>query len=56
MDTCGSTPSLLSIIAILFHIALACNKFLTTVSQSLSAADITHLKYWKDVTISMGHP
>ena len=55
-DTCGSAPSLLRILVILFHTTLSQDKFLTTVSQSLSAAEITRPRYWKEVTISRGRP
>ena len=55
-DTCGSAPSLLRIVFILSHTALDLDKFLTTADQSSSATKITLPRYWKEVTISRGHP
>ena len=53
-DTCGSDPSLLMIFVIIFHTALAHDNLLTTTDQSLSAAEITCPRYWKEFTISRG--
>ena len=55
-DTCGATPSLLRICVILRKTDLARYKFFTTASQSLSAANISRLRYLKEVTISRGRP
>ena len=44
-DTRGSAPSMMRILVILFHTALARDKFLTTVGQLLSAAEITRPSY-----------
>ena len=51
-----SAPSLMRILIILFHTALAWDKLLTTPGQSLSSAEITCTKYQKEVTISRGCP
>ena len=56
LDTHGSAPFLLTIIVILFHIALTRDKFLTTSIQSSPAAKITLTSYQKGVTISRGRP
>ena len=55
-DTRSSAPSLLMILVILSHTALARDKFLTTNGQPLSADDITRPRYYKEVTISRGLP
>ena len=54
--TCGSDPSLLIILVLLFHTALALDKFLTTVGQLSSTTNITRPRYRKEVTISRGIP
>ena len=54
--TCGSAPFLMIILVILFHTALAWDKFLTTAGQSSSAAESTRPRYCKEVIISKGHP
>ena len=54
MDTRGSPPYLLRILAIIFHTTLALNKFLTTAGQFSSAANIALPRFWKEVTISRG--
>ena len=54
-DTRGSAPSLMRIFVILFHTALALEKFRTKAGQSLSAAKITHPRYNKEGTIYRGH-
>ena len=53
-NTRGSSPFLLKIIVILFHIALVRDKFLTTSDQSSSSTEITLPRYRKEVTISRG--
>ena len=53
---CGSDPSLMSILVVLFHTALAQDKLLTTAGQLSSAADITRPRYQKEVTITRGSP
>ena len=55
-DTRNSSPSLLKILFILFHIALTHDKFLTTSNQSSSAAKISRPRYQKEVKISRGSP
>ena len=55
-DTGGSSPYLLRILIILFHIALANEKFLTTAGQLSSTANITYHRYRNEVTISRGRP
>ena len=55
-DTCGSEPSMMRILVILFHNFHACDKFLTTNGQLLSVAEITRPKYQKEVTIPRGRP
>ena len=42
------------IIVILFHTTFARKEFLTTAGQLLSAAEITHPRYQKEVTIYRG--
>ena len=54
-DTCGSAPSLLRILVILFHTSLACEKFLTTAGQLSSAAKITRPRYQEEVSISRAY-
>ena len=53
-DTCIFAPSQLRIIIILFHTAIAFEKFLTTAGQLSSIAEITFPRYQKEVTISRG--
>ena len=53
-DTRISALSLLRILVILFHTALARDKFLTIAGQLLSDAKITRPRYQKEVTISRG--
>ena len=56
MDTCGSSPSLISILVFLFHTSLARDKLLTTAGQLLYTADITCPRYRKEFTISRRRP
>ena len=55
-DIHSSYPSLLRILVILFHNALALVKFRTTAGQLSSVDKITLPRYWKEVTISRGSP
>ena len=55
-DTRGPSHSLLWVLVILFHTALYKENFLTTTHQSLSSDMITRARYWKEFTISRGHP
>ena len=55
-DTRGSAPSLLSIIVVLFHTALAQDKLLTTTGQLLSASDITCHRYRREFILYRGRP
>ena len=55
-ETHGSAPSLMRILVILFHNALAHDTLLTTSVQSLSSTKINHPRYRKEVTISRGSP
>ena len=56
LDTRGYAPYLLSILVILFHTALDHETFPTTAIQSSFAAEITHPRYRKEVTIYRARP
>ena len=55
-DTRGVATYLMRMCDILFHTVFAQAKFLTTVSQSSSVAEITRPRYLKEVTIPRGRP
>ena len=50
-DISGAAPSLLRILINLCHTPYVFARFLTNAGQSLSAAEITHLKYLKELAI-----
>ena len=54
--TRSTTPSMISILDILYHTVRTFTIFRTTVGQLSSAANITLPKYLKDITISRGSP
>ena len=55
-DTGGVATFPLRMSDILLHTVFARYKLLTTAGQSLSVAKITRPRYFKEVTISRGHP
>ena len=55
-ETRGAAPYLLRVRVSLLRTSHALSRFLTTAGQSLSAAEIFHSKYLKEVIISRGRP
>ena len=55
-NTQGVAPSLRRMCNILLRTVFAQAKLLTNAGQSLSAAEIHHPRYLKEVTISRGRP